>query len=257
MPDKQKKPVKPPIGDKAAEIKEDVWIPAVCHAQCVDQGCLMKVHRVNGVAVGIEPNTDIENYEKLVRNRGRLCPKPYMLLQKVYNPHRIKTPLKRTNPEKGVGIDPKWVEISWDEALDTIAEKIKKIRGADTIKLAEARGTASIRNEGWWAFLRSFGPTQILWGGRSTHCRQAQHAFGDRIHGGSACVPDLEYCNYLIIMGANPAAAGGAAQNPLLAKARERGMKIIAIDPVLSPTAAKANEWLPIKPGTDCAFFWR
>jgi phenylacetyl-CoA:acceptor oxidoreductase len=177
-----------------------------------------------------------------------------MLLQKVYNPHRIKTPLKRTNPEKGVGIDPKWVEISWDEALDTIAEKIKKIRGADTIKLAEARGTASIRNEGWWAFLRSFGPTQILWGGRSTHCRQAQHAFGDRIHGGSACVPDLDYCNYLIIMGANPAAAGGAAENPLFAKARERGMKIIAIDPVLSPTAAKASEWLPIKPGTDCAF---
>ncbi len=153
-----------------------------------------------------------------------------------------------------MGVDPKWVEISWDEALDTIAEKLKQIRGADTIKLAEARGTASIRNEGWWAFLRSFGPTQVLWGGRSTHCRQAQHAFGDRIHGGSACVPDLDYCNYLIIFGANPAAAGGAAENPVFAKARERGMKIIAIDPVLSTTAAKADEWLPIKPGTDCAF---
>ena len=50
------------------------------------------------------------------------------------------------------------------------------------------------------------------------------------------------------------AAAGGAAENPLFAKARERGMKIIAIDPVLSPTATKASEWLPIKPGTDCAF---
>ena len=55
-----------------------------------------------------------------------------------------------------MGVDPKWVEISWDEALDTIAEKLKKIRGADTIKLAEARGTASIRNEGWWAFLARF-----------------------------------------------------------------------------------------------------
>jgi phenylacetyl-CoA:acceptor oxidoreductase len=254
MANKQKKSLIFPPVNETGGIQEDVWIPAVCHAQCVDQGCLMKVHRVNGVAVGIEPNTDIENFEKLVRNRGKLCPKPYMLLQKVYNPHRIKTPLKRTSPEKGVGIDPKWVEISWDEALDTIAGKLKQIRGSETIKLAEARGTASIRNEGWWAFLRSYGPTQVLWGGRSTHCRQAQHAFGDRIHGGSACVPDLDYCNYLVIFGANPAAAGGAAENPIFAKARERGMKIIAIDPVLSATAAKADEWLPIKPGTDCAF---
>ena len=133
-----KKNMLSPIGNETGDNQEDVWIPAVCHAQCVDQGCLMKVHRVNGVAVGIEPNTDIENYEKVVRNRGKLCPKPYMLLQKVYNPHRIKTPLKRTNPEKGTGVDPKWVEISWDEALNTIAEKLKQIRGADTIKLAEA-----------------------------------------------------------------------------------------------------------------------
>jgi hypothetical protein len=38
------------IGKETGGIQEDVWIPAVCHAQCVDQGCLMKVHRVNGVA---------------------------------------------------------------------------------------------------------------------------------------------------------------------------------------------------------------
>jgi len=68
------------------------------------------------------------------------------------------------------------VEISWDEALDTIAEKLKKIRGADTIKLAEARGTASIRNEGWWAFLRAFGPTQVLWeGARPTAVKLSTH----------------------------------------------------------------------------------
>ena len=169
MANKQKKSVTPPIGNEAAGIQEDVWIPAVCHVQCVDQGCLMKVHRVNGVAVGIEPNTRHRRLRKANQKvEGRLCPKPYMLLQKVYNPHRIKTPLKRTNPEKGVGVDPKWVEISWDEALDTIAEKLKKIRGADTIKLAEARGTRVIYNEGWWAFLRAFGPTQVTLG-RALH----------------------------------------------------------------------------------------
>jgi phenylacetyl-CoA:acceptor oxidoreductase len=254
MANKQKKSVTPTIENKTTGIQEDVWIPAVCHLQCVDQACSMKVHRVNGVAVGIAPNRDVKDFEKLTKGEGRLCPKPYMQLQKVHNPHRIKTPLKRTNPEKGVGIDPKWVEISWDEALDTITEKLKKIRGADTIKLAEARGTRVIYSEAWWAFLRGFGPTQPLWGGRSTHCRQAQHTLGTFIHDAGGCEPDLEYCNYLIIFGSNPAASGGAAQNPLHAEARERGIKVVAIDPVLSPTAAKANEWLPIKPGTDCAF---
>jgi anaerobic selenocysteine-containing dehydrogenase len=114
------------------------------------------------VAVGVAPNTEIEGFEKLTRNQGTLCPKPYFLLQKLYNPLRIKTPLKRTNPNKGIGVDPKWVEISWDEALNTIAEKLKIIRGSDTIKLAEGRGPQGNLEEGWTAFLKAFGPTQEL-----------------------------------------------------------------------------------------------
>ena len=235
-------------------LQEDVWIPVVCDHQCMPAGCLFRVHRVNGVAVGVAPNTEIEGFEKLTRNQGTLCPKPYFLLQKLYNPLRIKTPLKRTNPNKGIGVDPKWVEISWDEALNTIAEKLKIIRGSDTIKLAEGRGPQGNLEEGWTAFLKAFGPTQELWGGRNTHCRQAQHMFGKRIHGATNCNPDLDYCKYLLIFGANPSAAGGAWEGVLFAKAREEGIKIIAIDPVLSVTAAKADEWLPIRPGTDCAF---
>jgi phenylacetyl-CoA:acceptor oxidoreductase len=248
------KPVVSAVETGTKGIQEDVWIPAICESTCVESPCLLRVHRVNGVAVGVEPNTQIGDWENLEKNHGRLCAKPYAQLQKLYNPHRIKNPMKRTNPEKGVGIDPKWVEISWEEALNTIAEKLKKMRGSVPIKLAEARGTGGMSAEGWYAFLPAFGPTQVLWGGRSTHCRQVQHAFGNRIHGGASCEPDLDYCQYLIIMGANPAAAGGAPENPLFAAARERGMKTIAIDPVLSPTAAKASEWLPIKPATDCAF---
>jgi len=252
---KKTKSATPAAITETPEIQEDVWIPALCESTCVESPCLLRVHRVNGVAVGVEPNQEIADYLNLEKNHGKLCAKPYAQLQKLYNPHRIKSPLKRTNPEKGVGIDPKWVEITWDEALNTIADKLKKIRGSETIKLAEARGTGGMNAEGWYAFLPAFGPTQVLWGGRSTHCRQVQHAFGNRIHGGASCEPDLDYCNYLLIFGANPAAAGGAPENPLFMDARERGMKTIAIDPVLSPTAAKADEWIPIKPATDCAFF--
>lgn len=127
------------------EVKEDIWIPTLCESQCADAPCLLRVHRVNGIAVGVEPNTEIEDYQKIIKNQGRLCPKSYGVIQKIYHPDRIKTPLKRTNPQKGPGIDPGWIPISWDEALDTIAEKMKKIRAEDPRKLAEGGGIGGMR----------------------------------------------------------------------------------------------------------------
>jgi phenylacetyl-CoA:acceptor oxidoreductase len=234
-------------------VEEDVWIPTLCESNCADAPCLLRVHRVNGVAVSIEPNTQVEGYEKLLKNQGRLCPKPYGHIQKLYNPYRIKSPLKRTNPEKGRGVDPKWVSISWNEALDMIAEKLKKIRAEDSRKLAEGGGIGGMRQACWTYFFHAFGPVQLLYGGRSTRCDQNEHAFGNRIHGGFQCEPDIDYCNYLLLFGSNTSASGGTPENVLFASARERGMKIVAIDPVLSPTAAKADEWLPIRPCTDLA----
>jgi phenylacetyl-CoA:acceptor oxidoreductase len=236
------------------EVKEDVWIPTLCESQCADAPCLVRVHRVNGVAVGVEPNTEIEDYQKITKNQGRLCPKAYGVIQKIYHPDRIKTPLKRTNPEKGRGIDPGWVPISWEEALDTLAEKMKKIRAEDPRKLAEGGGIGGMRQAGWAPFFKAFGPCQSLIGGRSTRCDQNEHAFANRIHGGFQCEPDVDYCKYLILIGSNTSASGGTPEGVLFAQARDRGMKIIALDPVLTVTAAKADEWIPIKPGTDLAF---
>ena len=52
-----------------------------------------------------------------------------------YIPNRVRTPLRRTNPEKGLGIDPGWVPISWDEALDELEKKLTKVRKEDPRKL--------------------------------------------------------------------------------------------------------------------------
>ena len=109
--------------DGAVGVREDVWIPSLCESQCADAPCLLRVHRINGVAVGVEPNTETEGYEQLAKNQGRLCPKAYGVIQKLYNPNRIKGPLKRTNPEKGHGVDPKWVDVSWDE--ETVARRVR------------------------------------------------------------------------------------------------------------------------------------
>ncbi|MFC1815754.1 molybdopterin-dependent oxidoreductase [Thermodesulfobacteriota bacterium] len=230
-------------------------MPTICYG-CTKGPDLLRVHVVDGVAVNIEGNAEGPGFEQLSKNRGRLCPKPYGLIQKLYNPYRIKAPLKRTNPEKGRGVDPKWVEISWDEALSIVAEKLREIRVKDSKRLCfdetgPQRGTLYGTTE---AFRVAFGATQGFGGGASIRCELAEHTFGNIIHGGNQCEPDLAYCNYLLVLSSNPMASAGVREQQLFADARARGMKMVVVDPVLSLTAAKADEWLPIRPGTDLAF---
>ena len=86
----------------------------------------MEVEVENGVATRIESLYGIQDAHP---GGGRVCVKAFGLVQKTYNPDRLKGPLKRTNPKKGRDEDPGFVEISWDEALNAIAEKIKSIQG--------------------------------------------------------------------------------------------------------------------------------
>src|SRR3990172_6585941 len=93
---------------------QDEWVPTVCY-MCFNC-CGIRVHRVDGVVVKIDGDPDHPH------NYGKICAKGQAGIMNLYDPYRAKTPLKRTNPEKGVGIDPKWQEISWEEALDTVAK---------------------------------------------------------------------------------------------------------------------------------------
>ncbi len=235
--------------------RDETWIPTICYA-CNHGPDLIKVHRVNGVAVGIEGNDNGPGFTDLTQARGKTCPKPFGLIQKIYNPNRIKTPMKRTNPNKGRGIDPKWVEITWDEALDTVASKIRKIRMEDTNKLALGVGGNQLGSlKGTWeAFKAAIGPTKGLHGGSAIHCDFAEHVMGNQVHGGWSCEPDVVYSNYCLLLGRNPRASGGVGENVQYNDAQMRGMKMVVIDPALTVSAAKADEWIPIKPGTDLAF---
>lgn len=216
---------------------------------------MIRVHRVDGVVVNVEGNLEGTDFEELTRNRGGVCPKPYGTIQKLYNPHRIKAPMKRTNLEKGRGIDPKWVEISWEEALNTVAERLRKIREDDPRKFFEiGPGRKPSINGTWEHFLRAFGPMGNLRSGGGVHCRLSDHIFGLAIHGAYTCETDYTYCNYLLVQGLNTMASGGATLNDPLAEARARGMKLVVVDPVLTVMGAKGDEWIPIKPCTDTAF---
>ncbi|MEK7736852.1 MAG: molybdopterin oxidoreductase, partial [Pseudomonadota bacterium] len=92
-------------------------VPQYCY-QCVAGPDLLTVKVEDGVATEIEPNFAGAAVHP---GAGKCCVKAYGLIEKTYNPQRLTTPMKRSNPNKGRHEDPGFVPISWDEALDTIA----------------------------------------------------------------------------------------------------------------------------------------
>src|SRR5512147_90697 len=116
-----------------AKARDDAWIPTSC-ALCYGS-CSILAHRVDGVVVKIEGNPDS------VLGKGRQCGKGVSGIMSHYDPNRLTVPLRRTNPDKGLDEDPRWKEISWDEALDEIAKVFGRVRAEDPRKLLIQRTT--------------------------------------------------------------------------------------------------------------------
>jgi phenylacetyl-CoA:acceptor oxidoreductase len=237
-------------------------LPTYCY-QCVAGPDLATVKVEDGVATEIEPNFCAAAVHP---GGGKVCVKAFGLIQKTYNPHRVLAPMKRTNPKKGRGEDPGFVEISWDEAMATIAARLEAIRAAG---LTDASGyprvAASFGGGGtpqsymgsFPAFLAAWGPVDYGMGsGQGVKCYHSEHLYGEYWHRAFIVAPDTPLCNYLISCGANVEASGGVVGVWRHAKARVRGMKRVQVEPHLSVTGACSAEWLPIKPKTDAAFLY-
>ena len=82
------------------------WTPSTC--QGCTQWCPVEFFVQSGRAVKVRGN------QLCKANNGYVCPRGHLMLQELYDPDRVKVPMKRTNPQKGRGIDPKFVPISWD-----------------------------------------------------------------------------------------------------------------------------------------------
>ncbi len=234
---------------KDPEVKEDVWLHSICD-MCFAE-CPTLVHRVDGVVVKVEGDPDGPF------GNGRLCAKGFAAPMSLYDPHRLTKPMRRTNPEKGLGIDPKWEEISWDDALDIIAERLKKIREDDPRKLQLS--TSSVEEgggeftNGMWA--PAFGTPNTIWYGY--FCGNYLHSAMYLTNGTFHSHYDIENCRYLILQGNQSGFMGGLNANQMsqkMAEARMRGLKVVAVDPILTNAAGKADEWIPIRPGTDGAW---
>ena len=113
-------------GVMAAGPRRDRTVSTYCY-QCVAGPDLLTVRIEDGVATEINPNFDAARVHPA---GGKACVKAFGLVQKAYNPNRVLRPMKRTNPRKGRGEDPGFVPISWDEALDLVADKLNAARAA-------------------------------------------------------------------------------------------------------------------------------
>ncbi|MEK7387878.1 MAG: molybdopterin-dependent oxidoreductase, partial [candidate division NC10 bacterium] len=227
----------------------DQWIPSAC-GLCYGT-CSIRGHVTDGVLVKIEGNPDS------TIGRGRLCGKGVSGIMTLYDPNRLDAPLRRTNPEKGIGVDPGWKEISWEEALEEIAARLRKIHAEDPRKLFIQRTTTntSLRAP-FAAFTAAFGTPNSWAAGGGLHCGNGAHLISGIMHASWSLVPDFQHCRYAIYFGASKGHGAGhvACTNmQQAADARASGMRLVVVDPMCNFASAKATEWVPLRPGTDAA----
>jgi anaerobic selenocysteine-containing dehydrogenase len=223
-------------------------VASVC-LQC-PAGCGILVRRVDGVPIQIRGNPEYPT------NRGGLCPKGVAGLQVLYDPDRIKGPLRRVG-SRGAG---KWDNISWGEAIRTVAERLDLIRreaGPHAVTLMGGRYQGGMQSLAL-QFLRAYGSPNDL-GNGSVGSDGTKLAL--EMTQGIFDYPgfDWEETNYVMSFGASWLEAYRPTAYLLRAFSHLRrgrpGMraKLVHIDTRFSVTSAKADEWIPIRPGTDAA----
>jgi anaerobic selenocysteine-containing dehydrogenase len=230
---------------------EDKWVRTTCTG-CYGN-CAVRVHVIDGIAVKVEGDPT-----SVMGSQGGVCAKSASMIQLHYHPKRFNYPLKRMNPNKGIGTDPKWKRISWDEALGDITERLQKIRNDNPAKFVMVSGPGSypmLQAVLMPLFAMPYGGYHGMFG-MGLHCGNASHLVAGMNHASWDIIPDYDRCNYVIQFGSNM--GGGTGHSSAIAmmkaaQARARGMKTVVFDPMCNYMSGKANEWYPLRPATDLA----
>ncbi|MGR8949872.1 MAG: molybdopterin-dependent oxidoreductase, partial [Gammaproteobacteria bacterium] len=215
---------------------------ALCWSSC---GCVSVVE--DGKLVAVEPDPDHPTGESL-------CGKGLAAPEYVYSDARILYPMKRTRPKGDA--DPGWERISWDEALDTTAAEIKRISaetGSESVafSITTSAGTAMQDSAPFVERLRHAvgSPNQIA---SIELCDFSKDFVYPHTFGTGMPTSEVENGDTIILWGHNPGTSWLAfARN--ITKAVRRGAKLIVMDPVRVGFAAKADQWLRVRPGSDGA----
>ncbi len=221
----------------AAEVREVATACEVCPNKCA---VLAVVE--NGRVTKLNPNPASP------KSRGMLCARGNAAIQALYDPDRVKGPLIRAGA-RGEG---KWREVSWDEALDFTAQRLQEIRekyGPEGVMFSSTEG---FQEEFFKNFALAFGSPNLL--RHPTLCLASVNLAYSMTFG---TVPSFDLLNarYVIMSGANRFESIITPDTmDLIDGTMNRKAKLVYLDPRFTVTAAKADEWYPIRPGTDLAF---
>ncbi|MBI4352460.1 MAG: molybdopterin-dependent oxidoreductase [Candidatus Omnitrophica bacterium] len=235
------------------------WVASCCNMCGGQTGILCQV--VDGRLVRIKPNDHNPNgfsnvsgdfFDNAAKEGAVICPKGNAGIMALYDPDRLKTPLRRTNPEKGMGVDPRWKAISWEEAYGEIASRLKSLREANEahklLWFSEDHSFTHPQGD----FCKLYGTPNYNM--HSNLCDVGRKASFKILMGDERPLIDALNSKYMLIFGWNPLSATKWAHLPrIITRGIERGARLVIVDPHLSYTASKAQEWVPIRPGTDGA----
>ena len=216
--------------------------------------CGLLAYRLGDNVIKLEGDPDNPH------NHGHACAKGLSGHFSLYSPNRIRRPMIRTNPEKGLHTDPRWKTIGWDEAMKILVEKVTRARarpGGFQNKVFVVTFDYWSRNHGalaaWCSAMQAFfGPLSA-----PCFCGNAVHPPSYLNTATFEHTPDAEYAKYLLLIGAQ---AGSIIHYDTMntakhiAEKRPGAVKVVVVDPLCSYAASKAEEWIPIRPGTDTAF---
>lgn len=206
---------------------------------CVNK-CGIKAHIEGGQIIRLEPNPYFP------KSRGMVCARGNAGARLPYSADRLKFPLIRVG-ERG---ENKWRKATWEEALQMVGENLNKTaktyKNRSTVMFASTEG---FQEEFFRTFAEAFGSYNTL--------RHPTLCLSSNIQGYSAVFgkypeADVKNAKYIIFTGSNRFEALITPDSIDLMKTGPK--KVVVIDPRFTKTAAKANEWLPIKVGTDLAF---
>ncbi len=224
--------------------EQTTTVRGACPHDCPDT-CAMLVSVRDGRAV------DVRGDPEHPFTRGGLCVKVNNYVDKVYSSDRILHPLRRSGP-KGSG---RFEQISWDEALDEIASRFREAvaeHGGESIMPVSYLGTEGILNglNAGDPFFNKLGATIA----ERTYCDSGACTAYTMTIGATAGVDpeSLVHSRYIVIWACNMISTNLHLW-PFVAEAQRRGAKVVVIDPVRHRTAARADWYIPIRPGTDGA----
>lgn len=223
-----------PIGSEVRRV------PSICD-MCLNKcGLIARVEK--GVVQKLDPHPNF------LKSRGMLCAKGNAGIKQLYDPDRLKYPLLR----KGARGEGRWQRLSWPQALDLAAEKLKAIGEKYTrcgvLFMAGSDVQSSFVNR----FASVFGSYNTV--SHESNCLVSRNrAYLDTF--GEMPIPDTLNSKYIIMAGANCFEALITPDSIDMITAKQKGCKLVVLDPRYTKTAALAHEWHAIKPGTDMAFF--